>query len=78
MLGDLLRLHPREAAAREAHREQLAHRRSLTGELLPPRLPATAAALAAGAIGAAHVEVIDRRPQRRVGARGVYGMSVIA
>ncbi len=60
MLGDLLRLHPREAAAREAHREQLAHRRSLIGQLLPPRLPATAAALAQGAIGAAHVEVVDK------------------
>ncbi len=60
MLGDMLRLHPREAAAREAHREQLAHRRSLIGQLLPPRLPATAAALCEGAIGATHVEVIDR------------------
>ena len=60
MLADLLRLQPREATTRQAHRDQLAQRRSLTGEALPPRLPETAAALAQGAIGAAHVEVIDK------------------
>ncbi len=52
------RLTPREATAREQRRDQLAARRSLTGELLPPRLPDTARALADGEIGAAHVEVI--------------------
>ncbi len=64
MLGDMLRLHPREAAARETHREQLAQRRSLTGEILPPRLPATAAALAQGTIGAAYVEVVEKVMQQ--------------
>jgi len=58
MLGDLHRLTPREANAREQRREQLATRRSLTGEVLPPRLPETARALGDGAIGPAHVEVI--------------------
>jgi len=58
MLTEMHRLSPREATARHARSEQLAARRSLTGQVLPPRLPATAAALAQGAIGAAHVEVI--------------------
>ncbi|MDQ3990017.1 MAG: HNH endonuclease, partial [Actinomycetota bacterium] len=58
MLGDLHRLTPREAITREQRRDQLAIRRSLTGEVLPPRLPETARALCDGAIGPAHVEVI--------------------
>ncbi len=64
MLAELLRLHPREAAARQVHRVQLAQRRSLVGELLPPRLPATARALREGAIGVGHVEVIDKALQQ--------------
>lgn len=36
----------------------LASRRSLTGEVLPPLLPATAAELAAGTIGPSQVRVI--------------------
>ncbi len=58
MLVDMHRLPPREATARAQRAEQLAARRSLTGQLLPPRLPETAIALADGAIGAAHVEVV--------------------
>ncbi|MDQ3150219.1 MAG: 13E12 repeat family protein, partial [Actinomycetota bacterium] len=58
MLADAHRLTPREATARDQRRAQLATRRSLTGQLLPPQLPETAHALAQGAIGAAHVEVI--------------------
>lgn len=64
LLADVHRLSPREATAREQRREQrreqLASRRSLSGEVLPPRLPETAAALAEGAIGAAHVETITQ------------------
>ncbi|MDQ4020442.1 MAG: HNH endonuclease [Actinomycetota bacterium] len=60
LLVDVLRLPPREARAREEHREAVAAGRSLTGELLPPRLPETAAALRDGAIGAGHVEAIDQ------------------
>ncbi len=58
MLADVHLLTPREATAREQRREQLSGRRSLTGEVLPPRLPETARAVGEGAIGAAHVEVI--------------------
>ncbi|MDQ3988549.1 MAG: HNH endonuclease [Actinomycetota bacterium] len=58
LLTEVHRLAPREATARQARCEQLATRRSLTGEVLPARLPATAAALAQGTIGAEHVEVI--------------------
>ncbi|MGI9064125.1 MAG: DUF222 domain-containing protein, partial [Pseudonocardiaceae bacterium] len=58
MLIELHRLTPRDATAREQRRDQLCERRSLSGEVLPPRLPETARALAAGAIGAGHVEVI--------------------
>jgi len=58
MLAEVHRLAPREATARQARCGQLATRRSLAGEVLPPRLPATAVALAEGAIGAGHVEVV--------------------
>ncbi|MCA1675872.1 MAG: 13E12 repeat family protein, partial [Actinobacteria bacterium] len=58
MLTEVHRLSPREATARQARCEQLATRRSLTGEVLPPRLPQTARALVDGAIGAGHIEVI--------------------
>jgi Domain of unknown function (DUF222)/HNH endonuclease len=47
-----------EAKARVEQAELLTPRRSLTGELLAPLLPATAAELVAGAIGPAHVKVI--------------------
>ncbi len=40
------------------HAEAVAPRRALTGEVLPPRCPATAAGLAAGAIGPPQLRVI--------------------
>jgi hypothetical protein len=46
------------ARVHEAH--QLANRRTLTGEVLPPLLPATAAALATGQIGAGALRVITQ------------------
>jgi hypothetical protein len=46
------------ARVHEAH--QLANRRTLTGEVLPPLLPATAAALATGQIGAGALQVITQ------------------
>jgi hypothetical protein len=71
MLADVHRLAPREKMARQDRQEQIATRRSLTGEVLPPRLPATAAALAEGAISAGHVEVIAQvmRSERSLAAR---------
>ncbi len=69
MLAEVHRLAPREVTARTQRREQLATRHSLAGEVLPPRLPETAAALAAGAIGAAHVDAIAqvmRQAQERL------------
>lgn len=59
LLADMHRLTPREAT-RQEQRTQLAARRSLTGEVLPPRLPETARALAEGAIGPSHVEIVDK------------------
>ncbi|MDQ3988220.1 MAG: 13E12 repeat family protein [Actinomycetota bacterium] len=58
MLTDVHRMAPREATARAERCEQLACRVSLTGQVLPPRLPETARALSEGTIGAAHVDVI--------------------
>ncbi len=58
LLAGMLNLSPTEAGARVAHAAQLASRRALTGEVLTPALPETAAALAAGEIGPAQVRVI--------------------
>jgi hypothetical protein len=58
LLAGMLQLSPTEAGARVAHAAQLAARRTLTGEVLAPVLPQTAAALAAGEIGPAQVRVI--------------------
>ncbi|MGH3830924.1 MAG: DUF222 domain-containing protein [Pseudonocardiaceae bacterium] len=58
LLAGMLQLSPTEARTRVAHAEQLAPRRILSGEALPPKLPNTAAALAAGEIGPAQVRVI--------------------
>jgi hypothetical protein len=51
LLSAMLDLSAGQARARVRDAEQLATRRTLTGDVLPPRLPATAAALASGAIG---------------------------
>ncbi|PZS35915.1 MAG: HNH endonuclease [Pseudonocardiales bacterium] len=58
LLAGMLNLSPAEAGTRVAHAVQLAARRTLTGEVLAPLLPNTAAALAVGEIGPAQVRVI--------------------
>ena len=58
LLAGMLQLSPTEARTRVAHAGQLAPRRAMNGEALPPTLPNTAAALAAGEIGPAQVRVI--------------------
>src|SRR6476661_9972480 len=58
LLAGMLNLSPTEAGTRVTHATQLASRRALTGEILAPLLPNTAAALAAGQVGPAQVRVI--------------------
>ncbi|MGA9311993.1 MAG: DUF222 domain-containing protein, partial [Pseudonocardiaceae bacterium] len=58
LLVGMLNLSPTEAGTRVAHATKLGPRRALTGEVLAPLLPNTAAALAAGEIGPAQVRVI--------------------
>jgi len=60
VLADWLRVSPSEARRRADLAEPLAPRTSLTGEPLPPRLPATAAAWRAGDLDVEHVKVIAR------------------
>jgi len=60
LLRDALRLSPRQAKARYAAAVDLGPRRGLTGEALPPLLPAVAAAQADGAISPEHAKVITR------------------
>jgi hypothetical protein len=60
VLADRLRITRREAKRRIQQAEDLADRRSLTGQPLAPRLAATAAAQRAGHIGAGHIAVIRR------------------
>jgi hypothetical protein len=58
LLAGMLQLSATEAGTRVAHATQLTARRTLGGEVLPPALPKTAAALAAGEIGLGQVRVI--------------------
>jgi len=58
LLAGMLQLSATEAGTRVTHATQLATRRTLSGEVLPPELPNTAAALAAGQIGVGQVRVI--------------------
>ncbi|MGH3988376.1 MAG: DUF222 domain-containing protein, partial [Pseudonocardiaceae bacterium] len=58
LLAGMLHLSATEAGTRVAHATALAPHRTLGGEILPPALPNTAAALAAGEIGPAQVRVI--------------------
>ncbi len=58
LLAGMLHLSATEARTRVAHAAQIAPRRTLGGEVLPPKLPNTAAALTAGEIGPAQVRVI--------------------
>jgi 5-methylcytosine-specific restriction protein A len=60
LLAALLDLSTGQARARVRDAEQLATQPTLTGERLPARLPATAAALAAGAIGTGQLRVITQ------------------
>lgn len=60
VLADELHLSRGEAGRRLAEAAELGPRRTLTGEPLEPVLPAVAAAQRAGAIGAAHIEVIRK------------------
>ena len=64
LVAGVLNLSTGEAKARVEQAELLAPRRSLTGEVLPPLLPSTAAELAVGAIGPAHVRVITATMRR--------------
>jgi hypothetical protein len=64
LLGGVLNLSPREAAERVRHARYLAPRVTVSGERLPPLLPAAAAARADGLIGAGHVSVIIRTVQK--------------
>jgi Domain of unknown function (DUF222) len=57
-LANRLRISRGEASRRIHEAADLGERTAITGEPLPPRLPATAAAQRAGAIGAGHVAVI--------------------
>ncbi|HEY2724974.1 MAG TPA: DUF222 domain-containing protein [Pseudonocardiaceae bacterium] len=58
LLGAVLRLSASDARGRVDQARLLGARRSVLGEALPPQLPATAAALAAGRIGAGQLRVI--------------------
>ncbi|MGH3694420.1 MAG: DUF222 domain-containing protein [Pseudonocardiaceae bacterium] len=58
MLSAMLRLSATEARTRVEQAAMVGPRRAMTGQPLEPRLPATAAALAAGQIGAGQLKVI--------------------
>jgi hypothetical protein len=60
LLAEMLDLSTSQARARVRDAEQLATRRTLTGEVLPARLPATAAALTSGVIGTGQLRVITQ------------------
>ena len=60
LLTQLLRVHPREAAARVRAAQDLGPRRALTGDRLEPVFPAVADALARGRISTRHAAVITR------------------
>jgi hypothetical protein len=60
VVADVLRISRSEARRRERDAEQLAPRRSLTGQPLPPVLPATAAAWAAGVLDPEHLRTIQK------------------
>lgn len=59
LLADVARLSPKEARRRIRDAEQLAPRTSLTGQPLPPALPATATAWNAGILDPEHLRTIQ-------------------
>ena len=64
LLAGVLNLSKGEARTRVEHATLLTPRQSLTGEVLPPSLPATAAELTAGAISPTHVRIIAAAMRR--------------
>ncbi|HEY2725223.1 MAG TPA: DUF222 domain-containing protein [Pseudonocardiaceae bacterium] len=64
LLAGVLQLSRGEARTRVEHAAHLVERRSLTGTVLPPKLPATASALAEGSIGTAQVRIITSTMSR--------------
>ena len=60
VVADVLRISRSEARRRVRDAEQLAPRTSLSGQLLPPVLPATAAAWAAGVLDPEHLRTIQK------------------
>ncbi|MGH3911855.1 MAG: DUF222 domain-containing protein, partial [Pseudonocardiaceae bacterium] len=64
LVAGVLRLSPGEGRVRVEQAGLLTARRSLTGQELPPVLPATAAELAAGAIGPGQLRVITATMRR--------------
>ncbi|HEU0086193.1 MAG TPA: DUF222 domain-containing protein [Pseudonocardiaceae bacterium] len=64
LLAGVLNLTKGEAGTRVEQAGLLTARRSLTGQVLSPALPATAAELAAGTIGLAHLRVITAVTRR--------------
>ena len=64
LLAGVLNLSKGEARTRVEHAALLTPRRSLTGQMLAPSLPATAAELTAGAISPTHVRVIAAAVRR--------------
>src|SRR5919199_1568406 len=58
LLAGMLQLSAGEARQRVEHAALVGTRRTLTGEMLPPTAPVTAAALAAGEIGTGQLRVI--------------------
>lgn len=70
-LAGLLNLSPAESALRTRRAHDLAPRVALTGDRLEPRLPATAAALADGAITTRHADVIATALDRVRGSLSV-------
>ncbi len=60
LLGQVLRISPREAIDRVEAAADLGPRRALSGEVLPPVFPAVAAAQAAGVISPAHALVVTK------------------
>jgi uncharacterized protein DUF222 len=65
----MLQLSAAEARTRVEHAAMVGTRRAITGQTLAPRLPSTAAALAAGQIGSGQLRVItDDRGAARFGS----------
>jgi Domain of unknown function (DUF222) len=86
LLAGMLQLSAIEAGTRVTHATQLTARRTLSGEVLPPVLPSTAAALAAGEIGAGRAPALRGARSRPCGggapipgapgwAAGIRGLS---